>query len=64
MHLVMQGYADRLNDEEVAELANFLRTGWGNQASKVSASDVAKQRKKAVTADAHGYVLASPEACT
>lgn len=53
MHLVMQGYADRLNDEEVAELANFLRTGWGNQASKVSASDVAKQRKKAVTADAH-----------
>ena len=46
MHLVMQGYADRLTDEEVAQLASFLRKGWGNQASKVSASDVAKVRQK------------------
>ena len=53
MHLVMQGYADRLNDEEVAELATFLRSGWGNKASKVSASDVAKQRQKLETASAH-----------
>jgi mono/diheme cytochrome c family protein len=53
MHLVMQGYADRLNDQEVAELASFLRTGWGNKASKVSASEVAQQRKKLLAADAH-----------
>ena len=44
MNLVMQGYEDRLNDEEVAALASFLRTGWGNNAGKVSASEVAKAR--------------------
>ncbi len=53
MHLVMQGYADRLNDDEVAQLASFLRKGWGNQASQVSASDVAKVRQKVQSADAH-----------
>lgn len=44
MQLVMQGYADRLNDEEVAALASFVRAGWGNTASSVSAKDVAKAR--------------------
>lgn len=44
MQLVMQGYADRLNDEEVAALASFVRAGWGNAASSVSAKDVAKAR--------------------
>lgn len=53
MHLVMQGYADRLTDAEVAELATFLRTSWGNQAAKVSTSDVAQQRKKSETEHAH-----------
>jgi len=46
MRLVMQGYADRLDDEEVAQLATFVRNGWGNQAAQVSASDVAKVRQK------------------
>ena len=50
MQLVMQGYADRLDDEEVAALANFLRTGWGNQAPNVSASDVSKVRAKGLSA--------------
>ncbi|WP_050526582.1 cytochrome c [Pseudorhodobacter aquimaris] len=40
-HLVMQGYADRLDDAEVAELASFIRSAWGNNASSVSQSDVA-----------------------
>lgn len=44
MRLVMQGYADRLSDEEVAELANFVRSAWGNEASAVKASDVAAVR--------------------
>lgn len=44
MNLVMQGYADRLNDQEVAELASFVRTAWGNDASAVTAADVAKIR--------------------
>ncbi len=40
MRLVMQGYADRLNDAEVAELATFVRSAWGNKASAVTADDV------------------------
>ncbi|MDT1064325.1 cytochrome c [Paracoccus sp. CPCC 101403] len=48
MHLVMQGYADRMNDDEVAELASFLRKGWGNDAAAVTAADVAKVREKQV----------------
>lgn len=44
MHLVMQGYADRLGDEAVAALASFVRAGWGNQAASVSARQVAKAR--------------------
>ncbi|MDI9854426.1 c-type cytochrome [Comamonas sp. 17RB] len=54
MHLAMQGYADRLTDEEVAQLASFIRNGWGNKASNVSASDVSKVRK-------HTQAAAAPE---
>lgn len=42
--LRMQGYAWRLSDEEVAALATFVRQGWHNQASAVSASQVAPLR--------------------
>lgn len=45
--LVMPGFAHRLNDEDVAELATFLRQGWNNQAGAVSAKQVAKVREKA-----------------
>lgn len=38
--LRMQGHAWRLDDDEVAELTTFLRQGWHNQASAVSASAV------------------------
>ncbi|MCA0942081.1 cytochrome c [Salipiger pacificus] len=44
MTLRMQGYADRLSDEEVAELASWLRKAWGNDAGPVSAADVAAVR--------------------
>lgn len=44
MRLVMQGYADRLSDDEVAELASFLRRSWGNDAPPVAAADVATVR--------------------
>ena len=54
MDLVMQGYADRLTDSEVAALATFLRKGWGNQASEVSESQVSKVRK-------HVQAAAAPE---
>nr|WP_231860024.1 cytochrome c [Bordetella parapertussis] len=44
MRLAMQGYADRLSDEEVAVLASFVRSGWGNQASAVTQEEVAAAR--------------------
>lgn len=46
MRLVMQGYADRLSDDEVAELASFVRSGWGNSGTAVTPAQVAEQRSK------------------
>jgi mono/diheme cytochrome c family protein len=40
----MPGYKDKMTDSEIARLANFLRTSWGNQGSKVSPKAVAAQR--------------------
>ena len=45
--LRMPGFADRLTDEEVAELASFVRQGWSNDAGPVSAASVAELRGKA-----------------
>lgn len=44
MELVMQGYADRLSDADVAELATFVRSAWGNQGTAVTAEQVAAVR--------------------
>lgn len=44
MRLVMQGYADRLSNEEVAELATFVRSAWDNKAGSVNAADVSAVR--------------------
>lgn len=40
----MQPYAEQLSDEELAALASFLRSAWGNQAASVSAEEVEAQR--------------------
>jgi alcohol dehydrogenase (quinone), cytochrome c subunit len=42
--LGMPGFAWRLSNQEVAELLTFIRTSWGNQASSVSAREVARVR--------------------
>ena len=42
--LAMPGFGDRLSDEELAELATFVRQGWSNDASAVTADDVAELR--------------------
>jgi mono/diheme cytochrome c family protein len=42
--LGMPAFAWRLSDEEVAELLTFIRTHWGNQASSVTAAEVARVR--------------------
>ncbi|GHC31689.1 cytochrome c [Kushneria pakistanensis] len=42
--LVMPGFAWRLSDEEVADLATFVRQGWSNQGGKVTADEVSRVR--------------------
>jgi alcohol dehydrogenase (quinone), cytochrome c subunit len=41
----MPRFAWRLSDKDVAEVVNFIRTSWGNNASPASSTDVAKIRK-------------------
>jgi mono/diheme cytochrome c family protein len=40
----MPSFAKRLSDEDVADIASFVRASWGNQAGAVAAADVARQR--------------------
>ncbi len=40
----MPGFAEQLNDEEVAAVVNHERTQWGNNAATVNAADVAALR--------------------
>ncbi|GGK05454.1 c-type cytochrome [Pseudomonas matsuisoli] len=49
--LPMPGFAYRMNDEEVAELATFLRQGWSNDAAAVTAAQVHDVRQSL----AHGH---------
>ncbi|WEF30049.1 cytochrome c [Klebsiella aerogenes] len=44
-NLTMPSFGWRLDDQQVADVVNFIRTSWGNNAPPVSASDVAKVRK-------------------
>jgi mono/diheme cytochrome c family protein len=46
MRLRMPGFANRLSDEEVAELASFVRSAWTNSAGAVTAEMVADQREE------------------
>lgn len=43
--LPMPGFAYRLSDDEVSQLATFLRSGWSNHAGPVDARQVAKVRQ-------------------
>lgn len=40
----MRSFRDRMNDEEVAAVANYVRSSWENTGSKISAQDVTKHR--------------------
>lgn len=42
----MPGFAWRLSDQEVADVVNFIRGSWGNQAPAVVVDDVKSQRSK------------------
>jgi alcohol dehydrogenase (quinone), cytochrome c subunit len=41
----MPSFAWRLNDQEVADVVNFIRSSWGNRSAPIAAGDVAKLRK-------------------
>ncbi|WP_130833429.1 c-type cytochrome [[Erwinia] mediterraneensis] len=44
--ITMPAFGWRLNDQQVADVVNFIRTSWGNQATKaVTAQQVAELRK-------------------
>ncbi|VWM02455.1 alcohol dehydrogenase [Burkholderia lata] len=44
--LAMPAFGWRLSDPQVAELATFVRSSWGNRGSPVNAADVAKVRQQ------------------
>lgn len=46
--LPMPGFAHRMDDSEVAQLATFLRQGWSNKAAAVSGEQVQKVRSTLV----------------
>ncbi|UQY43774.1 cytochrome c [Erwinia sp. PK3-005] len=55
--VVMPGFGWRLNDKQVADVVNFIRTSWGNQAAKpVTADDVADVRKESFVTEQQGNV--------
>ena len=44
--LVMGPYRDILDDQDIADLTNFVQSAWGNRGGKITADDVAKLRKE------------------
>ena len=43
----MPGFADKLSPEQLTDLLNYLRQGWGGQTSDLAVSDVQKLRADA-----------------
>lgn len=43
-NITMPPFGWRLNDQQVADVVNFIRTSWGNRTNPVSAADVADVR--------------------
>lgn len=41
----MPPFGWRMNDQEIADVVNFIRTSWGNQAPSVSVDEVRRLRK-------------------
>jgi mono/diheme cytochrome c family protein len=45
--LTMPGFAEKMNDQQIADVVNYIRNAWGNRGSLVDASAVADIRKAA-----------------
>ncbi len=42
----MPAYAAKLSDQEIADVATYIRNTWGNAAPAVTAAEVAKARRR------------------
>lgn len=51
--LTMPDFGWRLSDEQVAQVASFVRSSWGNHAPAVTAEQVREIRKNSVSKSAH-----------
>lgn len=47
---IMPAFADKLSNQQIAAVASYVRTSWGNKFGDVSAEQVAKTRKQLATA--------------
>ena len=47
--LTMPSFAWKLTDQQVADVATYVRNSWGNRAQPVSALDVARMRRRSET---------------
>jgi mono/diheme cytochrome c family protein len=43
---IMPGYAERLSDQQIAAVATYIRTSWGNQYGEIKAEQVAQLRSQ------------------
>ena len=59
--LGMPGFSDRLDDAEVAQLATFIRSSFGNHAAAVEASEVARIRRSLPAVDSEAKAEANAE---
>ncbi|WPB55817.1 cytochrome c [Xylophilus sp. GOD-11R] len=59
--IAMPSFGWRLSNDQVADLANFVRSGWGNAAPAVTASQVHKIRESTVEAHADARAQALPQ---
>jgi mono/diheme cytochrome c family protein len=41
----MPAYAHQLSDQQIADVANYIRNSWGNAAPPVTAAQVARARE-------------------
>ena len=44
--LAMPSFAWKLDDEEIADVATYVRNSWGNRAAPVTPDDVARLRRE------------------
>ena len=50
----MPAYAEKLSDQEIADVATYIRNSWGNAAPAVTAAQVARARKAEIALGTRG----------